>query len=180
MKTKIAHGRSKTKANKAQRRRDRRRQRNHRVAAARRRLESRLEEAAPKPDSGRPVMGTGKVDYEFAERTQATAHGGIVMAHSVAVLSGLVSAIDKRRSALVLAGSGDRVHIYDGGHRRRRNQVECQASGARAGRDRRLPARQPSNAPSAAVTQSGSAQRQSAGAPPPAETDLPTPAAPRR
>ena len=41
-------------------------------------------------------MGTGKVDYEFAERTQATAHGGIVMAHRVAVLSGLVSAIDQR------------------------------------------------------------------------------------
>ena len=72
----IARGRGKTKANKAQRRQDRRRRRNQRVAAARRRIESRLEEAAPKPDSGRRVMGTGKVDYEVAERTQATAHGG--------------------------------------------------------------------------------------------------------
>ena len=41
-------------------------------------------------------MSTGKADYGLAERTQATAHGGIVMAHWVAVLSGLVSAIDQR------------------------------------------------------------------------------------
>jgi len=45
-------------------------------------------------------MGAGKVHYEFAERTQATSHGGIALAHRVAVLSGLVAAIDQRVSVL--------------------------------------------------------------------------------
>ncbi len=47
-----------------------------------------------------PGATLDKVDYEFAERTQATAHGGIVMAHRVAVLSGLVAAIDMRVNVL--------------------------------------------------------------------------------
>ena len=45
-------------------------------------------------------MGAGKVHYEFAERTQATSHGGIALAHRVAVLSGLVAAIDQRVNVL--------------------------------------------------------------------------------
>ncbi len=47
-------------------------------------------------------MGTGKVRYEFAQRTQATAHGGVALAHRVAVLSGLVTAIDRRVQVLML------------------------------------------------------------------------------
>ena len=45
-------------------------------------------------------MGAGKVLYEFAERAQATCHGGIALAHRVALLSGLVAAIDKRVNVL--------------------------------------------------------------------------------
>lgn len=74
--------------------------RNRRVVAARRKIERRLEEAAPAGDSGQPVMGTGKVRYEFADRTQATSHGGIALPHRVAVLSGLVTAIDQRVNVL--------------------------------------------------------------------------------
>jgi len=47
-------------------------------------------------------MDAGKVRYEFADRTQATAHGGIALAHRVAVLSGLVAAIDRRVKVLKL------------------------------------------------------------------------------
>jgi len=42
-------------------------------------------------------MGAGKVHYEVAERTQATSHGGIALAHEV---SGLVAAIDQRVNVL--------------------------------------------------------------------------------
>ncbi len=45
-------------------------------------------------------MGAGKVHYEVAERTQATSHGGIALAHRVSVLSGLVAAIDQRVNVL--------------------------------------------------------------------------------
>jgi hypothetical protein len=41
-------------------------------------------------------MRATRVRYELAERTQATAHGGIALAHQVAVASGLVAAIDQR------------------------------------------------------------------------------------
>ena len=41
------------------------------------------------------MMRGGSPRYEFADRTQATAHGGIALAHQVAVRSGLVSSIDE-------------------------------------------------------------------------------------
>jgi hypothetical protein len=47
-------------------------------------------------------MRAGRVRYELAERTQATAHGGIPLAHQVAVASGLVRAIDERVHVLKL------------------------------------------------------------------------------
>jgi hypothetical protein len=72
------------------------RKRRQRVAAAQQRIERRLEEAAPSADCGRPMMGAASVCYEVATRTDATIHGGIALAHRVAVLSGLVAAIDKR------------------------------------------------------------------------------------
>jgi len=56
----------------------------------------RLVAAAPSDDTGRPVMRACRVRYELAERTQATAHGGIALAHRVALASGLVDAIDER------------------------------------------------------------------------------------
>ncbi len=100
----LACGRSWAKAKKTlrrgDRRRRRRRRRNRRVAAARRKIEQRLEDAAPAGDSGQPVMGGGKVHYEFAGRTQATCHGGIALVHRVAKLSGLVAAIDRKVSVL--------------------------------------------------------------------------------
>jgi len=42
------------------------------------------------------MMRGGRVRYEFAARTQATAHGGIALAHRVALESGLVDSIDER------------------------------------------------------------------------------------
>jgi hypothetical protein len=65
------------------------------VAAARRKIEKRLEEAAPSADRGEPMMGGGRARYEVAARTEATIHGGIGLAHRVARKSGLVAAIDK-------------------------------------------------------------------------------------
>lgn len=41
-------------------------------------------------------MRASGVRYELAKRTQATAHGGIALAHRVALASGLVEAIDER------------------------------------------------------------------------------------
>lgn len=40
--------------------------------------------------------------YELADRTQATAHGGIALAHRVAVTSGLVAVLDERVQVLKL------------------------------------------------------------------------------
>jgi hypothetical protein len=48
------------------------------------------------------VSTEGRARYEFADRTQATAHGGIALAHRVAVLSGLVAAIDRHVNVLKL------------------------------------------------------------------------------
>ena len=42
------------------------------------------------------MMRGGRVRYELATRTHATAHGGIALAHRVALESGLVDSIDKR------------------------------------------------------------------------------------
>lgn len=42
------------------------------------------------------MLGEQRVQYEVADRTQATAHGGIALVHRVAVLSGLVAAINRR------------------------------------------------------------------------------------
>jgi hypothetical protein len=55
-----------------------------------------LDAAAPSDDTGQPVMRASRVRCEFAKRTQATAHGGIALAHRVALASGLVKAIDER------------------------------------------------------------------------------------
>jgi hypothetical protein len=41
-------------------------------------------------------MRSHRVRYELAERAQATVHGGIALAHRVALASGLVEAIDER------------------------------------------------------------------------------------
>jgi hypothetical protein len=45
-------------------------------------------------------MSTGKVRYEMADRTRATAHGGIALVHAVAHASGLVEKIDERVEVL--------------------------------------------------------------------------------
>jgi len=47
-------------------------------------------------------MRAGRVRYELGERTQVTAHGGIALAHRVAVTSGLVAALDERVHVLKL------------------------------------------------------------------------------
>ena len=98
----LAHGRSWTKVKKTLRRGDRRRRRNRRVAGARRKIERRLENAAPAADSGQPVMGAGKVRYELGERTSAVGHGGIAAVHQVALQSGLARRIDERVQLLKL------------------------------------------------------------------------------
>ena len=41
-------------------------------------------------------MRAHRVRYELAERAQATVHGGVALAHRVALASGLVEAIDER------------------------------------------------------------------------------------
>ena len=46
------------------------------------------------------MMGATKARYEVASRTEATIHGGIALAHRVAVRSGLVEAIDERLKVL--------------------------------------------------------------------------------
>jgi Transposase DDE domain group 1 len=48
------------------------------------------------------MMGAARPRYEVASRTEATSHGGIALAHRVARESGLVAAIDKRVSLLLL------------------------------------------------------------------------------
>ena len=45
-------------------------------------------------------MCAGKARYELSGRTQATCHGGIALVHRVAVLSGLVAAINLRVKVL--------------------------------------------------------------------------------
>jgi hypothetical protein len=46
------------------------------------------------------MMGAAKAHYEVAEKTEATIHGGIALAHRVAVVSGLIAAINKRVGVL--------------------------------------------------------------------------------
>lgn len=62
---------------------------------AKQRIERRLEGSAPSADSGKPMMGSGCVRYEVANRTQVTAHGGIAAVHQMALKSGLVKRIDE-------------------------------------------------------------------------------------
>ena len=59
-----------------------------------RRIERRLEKAAPSTDTGQPVLSPRQPRYEMAERMRAMAHGGIAAAHQVVVQSGLVERID--------------------------------------------------------------------------------------
>jgi hypothetical protein len=97
VKKKVAQRPGRTKAERDKRRAQRRARR---VAAARRKIERRLEEAAPSGDRGRPMMGAAKASYEVAARTEATIHGGIALAHRVATLSGLIAAINERLNIL--------------------------------------------------------------------------------
>jgi len=46
------------------------------------------------------MMGAARARYEVAERTEATSHGGIALAHRIARRSGLVAAIDGQVSLL--------------------------------------------------------------------------------
>lgn len=46
------------------------------------------------------MMGAARAHYEVAAKTEATIHGGIALAHRVAVRSGLVAAINKRVGVL--------------------------------------------------------------------------------
>lgn len=48
------------------------------------------------------MMGSGKVHYEVAAKTEATIHGGVALAHRVAVQSGLIAAINKRVQVLMI------------------------------------------------------------------------------
>jgi len=45
-------------------------------------------------------MGANRAQYELADRTQATVHGGIALAHDLARVSGLVAAINRRVGVL--------------------------------------------------------------------------------
>jgi hypothetical protein len=72
------------------------------VAAAQRKIERQLEEAAPSGDRGRPMMGSAKLRYAVAAKTEATIHGGMALAHRVARRSGLVAAINKRVQVLLI------------------------------------------------------------------------------
>ena len=58
-------------------------------------IERRLEEARKREDTGRPVFSQRTLTYDVGERTRAITHGGIGLAHQVAVGSGLVEAIDQ-------------------------------------------------------------------------------------
>ena len=59
------------------------------------RIERRLKRARKRKDSGKPVFSQQTVTYEIGERVQAIRHGGIGLAHQVAVGTGLVEAIDE-------------------------------------------------------------------------------------
>ena len=62
----------------------------------------RLDNAAPAPDGGNPVLSRRRASYEMARRAQATAHGGIGAAHQVVVQSGLIAGIDSKVKVLKL------------------------------------------------------------------------------
>lgn len=89
MKKKVARGSSKTKAKKRARRAAR-------LRAAQRRIEQRLDKAAPAPDKGKPMLGRARVQYELAERNSAINHGGAVLALHLAMVTGLVQAINDK------------------------------------------------------------------------------------
>lgn len=59
-----------------------------------RRVAVRLQNAREREDCGRPTMSARRVDYELAERTRATAHGGMGAVHQAVLATGLVERID--------------------------------------------------------------------------------------
>ena len=85
---------------KAKRRERRRRRRADTLRARRKKILDRLEAAAPAPDAGSPVLGGVGVEYELAQRTQATSHGGVALVLQLATVTGLITAIDKRLKLL--------------------------------------------------------------------------------
>jgi hypothetical protein len=95
VKTKVARERAASKGKRGRRKGSGKRTRAMQLSRAQRRILRRLAEAARASDRGKPVMGAQRASYELAERTQATAHGGIALAHQVALRTGLVAAIDE-------------------------------------------------------------------------------------
>ena len=65
-------------------------------------IERRLDRARKRADTGRPVLSDRQVTYDVADRVSAIRHGGIGLAHQVAVDSGLVDAIDASVDVLKL------------------------------------------------------------------------------
>ncbi|MDA1010810.1 MAG: IS1380 family transposase [Chloroflexi bacterium] len=70
------------------------------LAKQERRITRRLAKARKLEDSGRPVLRRGRARYEVAERTQATAHGGIGAVHDLVLGTGLAAEIDARLNLL--------------------------------------------------------------------------------
>jgi Transposase DDE domain group 1 len=75
----------------------------NRVRARKRRMQLRLDRDNY-PEGDRPVMRASNIHYELADRTQATAYGGIGLMYQFARESGLIDAIDRRLKLL-------RVHL---------------------------------------------------------------------
>ncbi len=65
------------------------------IAAKKRKIERRLDEAVEVNDGG-PVLGATNIHYELADKTNAIAHGGIGAIHRMVRKSGLVDRIDDR------------------------------------------------------------------------------------
>jgi hypothetical protein len=70
-----------------------------RLRQAKRRIERRLDKTDNR-GCGRPMMTASNIHYEIANRTRATAHGGIGAIHLLARKLGLAEAIDKHLGLL--------------------------------------------------------------------------------
>jgi len=67
-----------------------------RIAARKRRLNKRLDKFNYPDDLSRPMLRTGKVQYELAARASGTAYGGIGLMQQLVRKLGLAEAIDRR------------------------------------------------------------------------------------
>ena len=67
-----------------------------RLAARKRRLNKRLDKFNYPVDLSRPMLRTGKVQYELAGRASGTAYGGIGLMQQLVRKLGLAEAIDRR------------------------------------------------------------------------------------